>query len=539
VPDVNAAVSEKTRLMGLIGGRRTMQIGMPLLQAFTVAQLRSVLAHELGHFSGAHTRLAGMSYRGRMAMGRTIEHLGAGNLIGYVYRGYGRLFLLVDNAVSRRQELEADLSSVRVAGRHAAASALEEIRVLDAAFDFYLDRYVGPGLQAGAAPDDLFAGFRELLTARADEIAALRATRVEETRSRWDSHPPIGERVLAIHAAPESPITPDDRPASILLPGLGNAGLALQQHILGGRNLTVMPWRQFIGHGANSRLQENMDGLLRALAHALGQPIPDVGVVLDQISAGRLPTMAAVVFPDVSPEEGAKRFAGPLDALFSLAAVRSGVADWAHSWTGAPRLLTSAGVSAGASGGTSGDVSGGASGDVSGGAAGGVELDLGPIAVLATDPATVGEARARLAAIGIDVTAAKQVETFVPLRRASVLAGVINMKVPGRPERRTDVIILDTGLALVPTLGRMTMALKMRNRVMDWIQRGDAEAVVATPGTRYLPLEEMASGSQTRTFPKRFEIVLHSGERVILDWTLQAEPQNNAYDRLRELLKAI
>ncbi|WP_051799829.1 M48 family metallopeptidase [Catenuloplanes japonicus] len=530
VASVNAAVSEKTRLMGLIGGRRTMLIGMPLLQAFTVAQLRSVLAHELGHLSGAHTRLAGVSYRGRMAMGRTIEHLGSGNLIGYVYRGYGRLFLLVDNAVSRKQELEADLSSVRVAGRDAAASALEEVRVLAAAFDFYLDRYVGPGLEAGAAPDDLFAGFRELLTARAEEIAALRASRPVEHRSRWDSHPPINERVAAIHAAPESAITPDDRPAALLLPGLGDAGLALQQHILGGRQLTVMPWQQFIGHGASSRLQENMDGLLRALARAIGRPVADVGVVLDQIEAGRLPAMAAVVFPDAAPEEAAKLFAGPLDALFALAAVRSGVAHWDHSWTGGPRLLSSVPVAAGASVAPATSEASGTSE---------AELDLEPIALLATDRATVGEARRQLAALGIDVAAAKQVETTVPLRRASVLAGVINMKVPGMPHRRIDVIILDTGLALVPSFGRMTLAHKMRGRVMDWVQRGDAEAVVATPGTRYLPMEEMVSGSQVRTFPKRFEIVLRSGERVTLDWTLQAEDQNNAYDRLRDLLKAI
>ncbi|MDP9798693.1 Zn-dependent protease with chaperone function [Catenuloplanes nepalensis] len=509
VPEVNAAVSEKSRLMGLIGGRRTMLIGMPLLQTFTVAQLRSVLAHELGHFSGSHTRLAAVSYRGRMAMGRTIEHLGAGNLIGYVYRGYGRLFLLVDNAVSRRQELEADLSSVRVAGRAAAASALEEVRVLDAAFNFYLGRYVGPGLEAGAAPDDLFAGFRELLTARAEEIAALRAaaTGIEEQQSRWDSHPPIGARVAAINAAPESPVTPDDRPAEVLIPGLGQAGLALQQHIFGGRNLTVLPWQQFIGTGANGRLQENMDGLLRALTRALNVPVTDVGGVLDQIEAGRLAAMAAVVFPSASPEEAAKRFADPLDALFSLAAVRSGVATWDHSWTGAPRLL----------------------------AADGSELDLAPVALLAVDPATLGTARARLAELGIDVTAAKQVASTVPLRRASVLGGVISMKVAGA---RTDVVVLDTGVALVPSLGHFAMAHRKRGRIMDWVQRGDAEAVVKTPGTRYIPAEEIRTGGQVRSFPKRFEIVLRSGETVRIDWTMQAEDQNNAYDRLRDLLKA-
>src|SRR3954465_5896177 len=47
IPIVNAAVSEDTRLLGLIGGRRRLYLGVPLLQALSVAQLRSVLAHEL------------------------------------------------------------------------------------------------------------------------------------------------------------------------------------------------------------------------------------------------------------------------------------------------------------------------------------------------------------------------------------------------------------------------------------------------------------------------------------------------------------
>ena len=56
-PDVNAAVSEDSKLLGFVGGRRHLYLGLPLLQALSVAQMRSVLAHELGHYSNSHTRL--------------------------------------------------------------------------------------------------------------------------------------------------------------------------------------------------------------------------------------------------------------------------------------------------------------------------------------------------------------------------------------------------------------------------------------------------------------------------------------------------
>ncbi|HEY0701091.1 MAG TPA: M48 family metallopeptidase, partial [Micromonospora sp.] len=303
VPEVNAAVEERSKLMGLIPGRRYMYVGMPLLQAFTVAQLRSVLAHELGHYSGQHTRLAGIAYRGRLALARTIGHIGRGNVAGWVFRGYGRLYIMVHNALGRRQELEADLSSVRVAGRDAAASALREVEVLGAAFAFYLKRYVGPGLEAGYAPDDLFAGFGELLRARADEIAELRTRQPDAEQSVWDTHPPLGVRLAAIMAAPESPVQVDSRPAWTLIPEPATAGRALQQRILDARKLTVLPWEQFTTAAANAQLQENMDGLLRTLSRAVGAPVPDVGAVLDHVAAGRVDDLAGPVFPQATRRE--------------------------------------------------------------------------------------------------------------------------------------------------------------------------------------------------------------------------------------------
>ncbi|MDG4833448.1 M48 family metallopeptidase [Solwaraspora sp. WMMD1047] len=504
VPDVNAAVMERTRLMGLVGGRRYLYIGMPLLQAFTVAQLRSVLAHELGHYSGRHTRLGAVSYRGRIALRRTIGHIGSGNIAGWVFKGYGRLYIMVENSVSRRQELEADLASVRVAGRNAAGSALREVQVLAAAFNFYMNRYVGPGLEAGYMPDDLFAGFGEMLHARADEIAEIRASEPDDEPSVWDTHPPLGVRLAGITAAPESPVAVDERPAAILIPYPDQAGRALQARVLDTAKLTSLPWDQFTTAAASTELQENMDGLLRVLARAVNQPVPHVGVVLDLIEAGRLDEMAAPVFPDATRREARTLFAKPVAALLSLAAVRSGVARWQHSWTGPVTLVDQDGA----------------------------PLELKDVAELAVDPASLPEARQRLAQRGIDVASAQHVQQRATADKAEFYGGIVNMVVD---KERTDVLVLSHGLLLVPGVPRLKMRTAKR-RLANWISDGNPRELAADAANRFIPYEEIVAAPLTRKFPLKYELQLHDGQRMEIRWGTETEELGNSSQILGQAL---
>lgn len=508
VPDVNAAVEERSRLMGLIAGPRYMYVGMPLLQAFTVAQLRSVLAHELGHYSGQHTRLAEVAYRGRLALARTIGHIGPGNLAGWIFRGYGHLYVMVHNSLGQRQELEADLASVRVAGRASAASALREVEVLAAAFTFYLNRYVGPGLEAGCAPADLFTGFLELLRARADEIAELRANQPDSERSIWDTHPPLGVRLEAIMAAPESRIPVDTRPAWTLIPAPELAGRALQERIFDGRTLTVLPWGQFTAAAATAQLQESMDGLLRAVSRAVNQPVPHGGAVLGYVANGWVDHIAAAVFPQAtSRQEGRKLFVEPLAALFALAAIRSGAARWQHSWTGPARLVGSNGAA----------------------------LNLTGAAELAVDPATVHEAGRQLAWYGIDPAAARHIEQRATARGAEIYGGIVNLVVG---KQRTDVLILSNGLLLVPGVPRLKSRTAKR-RLAGWIESSDPGELAAAEGNRFIAYENIAAAPRTRAFPVRYELILHSGEKLPIRWGLESEELADGSTLLAKALQSV
>lgn len=507
VAEVNAAVTERTRLMGLIGGRRHLYVGMPLLQTFTVAQLRSVLAHELGHYSGRHTRFAGVSYRGRLALERTVAQLNPGNVAGWLLHGYALLFLLVQHAVSRRQELEADLASVRVAGRHAAAGALREVEVLDTAFGFYLSRFVQPGLQAGYLPEDLFGGFAEMLRARAEELSALRAKANANANanagaaagagSRWDTHPPLGVRVAAIMAAPETTAAVDHTPAAALVADLGAAGRALQAQMLGLDGAVVLPWDEFHTAGAVAALQEQSDTMLRVFARVAGRPVAGAGDVLDLIAAGRLDDLAAPLLPEATRREARTRFAEPLAVLLALAAVRSGAARWRHSWTAPPQLV-----------GTDGD-----------------PLDLSGLAALACDPATLPTARQRLHERGIDVTAARHVRRRVGPEHAGILAGITTAIVDGA---RADLLILTNGLLLLPGMPRYKTGMA-RYRMRRWLREGDPAQLAATPGGRFIPYEEIALAVRTTKLRFRWQLTLHDGTALEVRTGAQSEEHADAY----------
>lgn len=240
--DVNAAVAEHSRLLGLLPGTRTLCLGVPLLTGLSEAQLRAVLAHEYGHFTGGDTRLSALVVRGRTQIGRVVENFhasadskeeserarqekaaakrlakgkkarkvdttGSGwtyRMMAAIYTLYGNLYMRASLSTARAQEFAADLTAARIAGRDAIASALREIPVVAASHDFYLDSYATLGLSARALPPrgEFFGGFGRLLTAREQELLQMRQDLPSEPVSPYDSHPPIAERVRRIEALP-------------------------------------------------------------------------------------------------------------------------------------------------------------------------------------------------------------------------------------------------------------------------------------------------------------------------------------------------
>ncbi|WP_329064931.1 M48 family metallopeptidase [Streptomyces sp. NBC_01429] len=341
--EVNAAVTEEARLLGLLPGRRLLFLGVPLLQGLDQAQLRSVVAHELGHYSNSDTRLGPAIRRGRDQMlgtirdfearadrtrdkerarqerrnekraakgrsAREVDPGGAGftyRALARLYTGYAKLSLRATLADARRQEYAADATAARIAGRDATAAALREIPVLDSAHGFYLRSYALMGTDSGLLPPRgaVFGGFGELLSARALQLLPLRDELPDEQVSPYDSHPPVADRVRRIEELPPSPVESPAAGTGGTAGAGGGKGSALDLLTGPARTLAELEeavltpdaramrraadWPELLTESSRARLGALDSPLHRALADYTGD-LPTMAVLLRVIDDGQL-----------------------------------------------------------------------------------------------------------------------------------------------------------------------------------------------------------------------------------------------------------
>lgn len=344
VPDVNAAVSERSRLLGIVGGRRTLYLGAPLLMGLSQQQLRSVLAHELGHYSGRHTALGGVTYRGGEALQRIIERFGPRSVVGRIFAGYAAVYHALTSAVSRQQELEADDFSAEVAGRVSAISALTELPVLSAAWEHYFEEFLGPVHRSGRRPSDFFDGFTEILEApRLQEaLASFRTEFDERPLGRYDSHPPLSARIARFQQMPPDDVVTDATPALELLRDAGATLHALQEQMYEEAGLEAAPWSSLLHGHEPAEIRSGAALLYRVAAEAEHGRV-SLGTVVGSLRGRQLTSW---VRPHVEDTSGDNISRASLDlvkcavdeALMSVAGARVSLA-----WDAEPRFVDTEG----------------------------------------------------------------------------------------------------------------------------------------------------------------------------------------------------
>jgi Zn-dependent protease with chaperone function len=275
--DANAGVWEDARWLGLRAGRRYLYLGVPLLRVLSVAQLRAVVAHELGHYARHHTRLGVVTYRGGQVIAGTIAQIGPRRPVGRVLVGYSLLYFLVSMVVVRRMELAADRTAVRVAGREPFVRALRDTDRIGSAWAYFLACYVEWARTDGYAPAELLDWFGSTMEHRPDELAQWHRDGTPEPWSGWDFHPPVDDRVARAAAMPDPATAPDQRPAVVLVPDPDDLSAALR----------TVEFDRAVEQVAQAEAGRDAEWLFGAAATVLRHDRCRIGCVLDLLAAGR------------------------------------------------------------------------------------------------------------------------------------------------------------------------------------------------------------------------------------------------------------
>jgi hypothetical protein len=280
-----------------------------------------------------------------------------------------------------------------------------------------------------------------------------------------------------------------DLPEAELIPDLPGLGRALQAVAYPPQGRTTVGWDEFFGAARSVEMQREAEAALGTISRAAGRPITTTGGVLDLAADGSLRKVAETVFPELPPGETTGRITELITLLLALAALNSGVGRWRHSWTGTAALV----------------------------ALDGGPLDLAGPAALVVDPATVGAARERLAVLGVDLEATDAERPT--LAAGEVVGGVVNLVVDGS---RTDLLIVDTGLFLVPGLPRSRNGSAKR-RLAQFAADVPRQRDAAAPGSRFVPYAEVARLTQTRRTPKSWDLSLRDGGTLSVRTALDSD----------------
>jgi Zn-dependent protease with chaperone function len=200
-PDVHltlgadAAITEVRRRP--FGRHPALMLGLALLDVLNVPALKSLLAHELTHYTARDTLVGRWLYHTQLRLDRTLRDLEDDPLgLSVLFRSYARLFWRVTAAVRRREESFADEVAARLYGGDAAHSCLRANHDASLAFSGYWQHDLVPVLDAGYRPP-VVEGFRQFMESE-DANGVLNESwerELGEPEDRYAAHPPVRARL--------------------------------------------------------------------------------------------------------------------------------------------------------------------------------------------------------------------------------------------------------------------------------------------------------------------------------------------------------
>jgi len=226
-PNFYVTEAEVTCLSGTLSGR-TLYCSMPLCRILTEGEFDSIIGHELGHFKGSDTKFSERFYpiyRGTALSLQALTKIGndgakalpllpAIATLSFFYES----FAVAERRLGRDREFAADAAGASITSASTLAGALVKVHAFSGIWGGF-DEAAVAALREGKAyanASTLFAG----AVARHATPASLDGLAGKQSPHPTDTHPPLGDRLLALNQDLSS-LTAEVLNVSPAVPALG------------------------------------------------------------------------------------------------------------------------------------------------------------------------------------------------------------------------------------------------------------------------------------------------------------------------------
>lgn len=224
--EFNAAIVQTPRL-GILGWQKnTLILGLELLMILPTQQARAVIAHELGHLSGNHSRFNGWIYRVRMTWLRIMysfaEQQGiAARMMTKFFDWYAPRFAAYSYPLAQINEYEADKVAAELTDAQTTADALINTTANAPYVDeHYWSEFFKQADHQPQPPSMPWHGLQQFIETHAIDREKLQQNLnkiLKRQTSFEDTHPSLTDRLNALGAEAKLPQDQDDNAAHFWL----------------------------------------------------------------------------------------------------------------------------------------------------------------------------------------------------------------------------------------------------------------------------------------------------------------------------------
>jgi Zn-dependent protease with chaperone function len=203
-PGTDMAVNERSGLWSSLRGaraERSLIMGIGLFDGLTQLQLRSVLAHEHGHFRNQDTAGGWVALAVRRSLYAMIIRLASSgvasafNPVWWFLRAYHRVYLGVSQGASRLQEVLADRWAIQAYGTAAFVAGYRHVVARSVQFEHQVQATIQEVVDAGRPLPNLYQYRPQSSGISEGDLASAIDEEMTRAPSAYDSHPSPRQRI--------------------------------------------------------------------------------------------------------------------------------------------------------------------------------------------------------------------------------------------------------------------------------------------------------------------------------------------------------